>query len=155
MALLMARISSAPVSPAARADSNNSFAPCAPSALRLAMLAISSSEALVSSSEAAWALVPSAKDWLELETWWAASVVCSAPKERMPMALLMGRLTERAVKSMITIPMTSTTIPEIKRMNVMRRMGASSSAIGAVTATPQCNFSLVRNNARFCVPSKL
>jgi hypothetical protein len=40
---------------------------CAFSALRLVMLDISSSEALVCSSEAACSLAPSASDWLESE----------------------------------------------------------------------------------------
>ena len=50
----------------------------AESALRLVMLAISSSEALVSSREAACALELSARVWLE-ELTWTASACTSSP----------------------------------------------------------------------------
>ncbi len=43
------------------------------------MLDISSSEALVSSTDAACSLAPDERVWLAAETWRAAEAVCVAP----------------------------------------------------------------------------
>ena len=68
-------------------------------ALRWVMLDISSRDELVSSSEAACWLAPSAKDWLAADTWPAAAAVCSAPALKvsaMPCkTLVMLRLMKR------------------------------------------------------------
>ncbi len=79
MAAFIACMSLAPVSAAWRAWLANSLALSALSALRLVMLDISSSEELVSSSEAACSLAPSANDWLEPDTCAAAEVTWLAP----------------------------------------------------------------------------
>jgi hypothetical protein len=74
IAAVIACISPAPASAAWRAWRASSFALVAFSAFRLVMPAISSSDALVSSSDAAWAFAPWARDWLEEETCVAACV---------------------------------------------------------------------------------
>jgi hypothetical protein len=62
IARFISSMSAAPVSAARRVWLESSLACCAPSALRLVMLESSSSEALVSSMEAACSLTPSAND---------------------------------------------------------------------------------------------
>jgi len=74
------------------------------------MLDISSSEELVSSSEAACSLAPSASDWLAEETWPAAPAVCSAPAERVSATSRMGPVMERVMETAKPIPSKVATI---------------------------------------------
>ena len=75
IAAVMVCMSEDPVSAAVRAWRASSFTFCAFSVLRFVMLDISSRDELVSSSEAACSLAPSANDWLAEDTCPAADAV--------------------------------------------------------------------------------
>ena len=83
MASLICPMLTAPVLAAACDSPARDLAFWAFSDVERIMLAISSSEALVSSTEDACSLAPDDKLWLATETWRAAAAVCSAPWSRL------------------------------------------------------------------------
>ena len=107
MACFISDMLPAPASAAWRVWLERFFAFAADSALRLVMLNISSSEALVSSMEAACSLAPEAIDWLDVETSCAAAAVCSAPCPSCSARLKSVRLVPPITARPTAAPMTS------------------------------------------------
>ena len=116
MAVVIAAMLRTPWSPAWRAWLPSSLTLLAVSALRWVMLAISSSEELVSSSEAACSLAPSARDWLAEEICEDAAEVCWAPADRVSASCLMGWVMERV---MVMAEVTPTITPMTSMIKAM------------------------------------
>ena len=90
------------------------------------MLAISSNEELVSSSEAACSLAPSAKLWLAEETWLAAATICSVPVATEFTTPPRMALVRRTRKPLVTRPSSKVKPPTtIRRTRVLCTSAAS------------------------------
>ncbi|MPN43474.1 hypothetical protein SDC9_191034 [bioreactor metagenome] len=125
-----------PLSAAVRAWRPSSFAFLAFSALRCVMLAISSSEELVSSSEAACSLAPSASDWLAEFTCEAAAAVCSEPLLTCSAIALREPVVERVMKKAMPSPSSVATPSPMSAPTVaVCRSRAEPSDMAAVFST--------------------
>ena len=101
------------------------------------MLAISSSEALVSSSEAACSLAPSAKDWLDEEICPLAEATWSEPSEREDAVPERTCTMLRVIIHAAPTPKTKAIIrPKIKVVEAVAKLDAASSV--ALLAPVSC-----------------
>ena len=95
IACVISAIVIAPVAATERASEASSLAFSAFSAVALIMLDISSSDVLVSSTDAACSLAPEARFQLAIDTCRAAEAVWSAPRSRLTVISLRARFVER------------------------------------------------------------
>ena len=106
------------------------------SAVDRIMLAICSSDALVSTTEAACSLAPEESIWLADETWRAAAAVWVAARSRFVARFPRARVVERAMSHARTTAATSARTTARRRRRMLDRAVA---LLSSLTASP-CVF---------------